>query len=144
MASQATIPFIPLERTATSPVTPGLPATASAGVPTATITPTPAPSLTPTPYMEVDFSQVEITQGGFLSDLRYFVTFGFQDEVKGEYHAVVDQNKDYKCVVLPDYADRLYCSGPLVGVYNWADIDLYADGIEQPVWSGEFFIPQME
>lgn len=140
----ATIPFIPLERTATPRITPGLPATASALATAASDTPTPAPTQSATPYMGVDFSLVELTQGGFLSDLRYFVTFEFPDPVEGEYRAVVDQNKDYKCVVLPDYLNRLYCSGPLVRVYNWADIDLYADGIDQPVWSGKFFIPQME
>lgn len=151
-APAASIPFIPLDRTATRPAS----ATDSLGQaiesvtqtaaapPVPSITHTPQPSLTPTPYMGIDFSQVELFQGGFLSELRYFVSFRFPEEVRGEYRAVVDRNKDYNCVVLPDYRDRLYCSGPLVAVENWADIDLYAGDGQQPVWSGEFYVPEMD
>jgi hypothetical protein len=147
VAPVATIPFIPLERTATSPADAAASLPADAGKQTATARPapsdTPEPQRTPTPYMGIDFSQVQLYQGGFLSDFRYFVSFKFPEDVRGEYHVLVNDNKDYACVVLPDYPSRLYCSGPLVAVNNRVEIELYAGEVEQPVWSGEFFVPEM-
>ena len=117
-------------------------------IPTRTFTPTftatAANTPTATPYANLDYSQLEISFGGFLSHWRYFVVFQFPDAVEGNYYAIVDRNKDYKCEVLPDYPDRLYCIGPLVIVYNWAEIDLYAEGIQEPIYSGEFFVPLLD
>lgn len=142
--AMATIPFIPLERTVTRPAQAAThTSTAEPAVTEPTATPSAAFSQTQAGYMNIDFSQVKILQGGFLSGFRYFVSFKFPVDVQGEYHALVDRNKEYTCTVLPDYPDRLYCSGPLVVVYNWADIDLYAEDIEEPVFSGEFFVPRI-
>ncbi len=144
-AAQTVTPIllIPLptstEETAPS-VTPSIPP----HTPEAAFTFTPAPSKTATPYENIDFSKVELSFGGFLSHWRYFITFKFPEEVRGEYYALVDENKEYHCEVLPQYPTRLYCNGPLVIVYNWANIELFAQGGEEPLFSGRFFIPLMD
>ncbi len=137
-----TIPLIPLTNSPEATATQNL-------IPSASPTPeivtlTPAISPTVTPYQNIDFSQVELSFGGFLSHWRYFITFKFPEEVRGEYYALVDKNKEYRCEVLPQYPNRLYCNGPLVIVYNWAEIELFAIGSEEPLISGQFFVPLME
>jgi len=155
---QPTIPFIPLERSATPPIQPGSSPTTQT-VPAA-LTPTTAPeaattsssanSATASPEAILtatgnsDFSEVKLSFGGFLSDYRYFVAFTFPEPVQGEYYALVDENKTYDCQVRTEYPNRLYCSGPLVASNNWAQIDLYQGDNRQPVWSGQFFVPLLD
>ena len=71
---------------------------------------------------------------------EYFVALKFPTPVPaGNFYALVDKNKEYRCSILPEYPDRLYCYGPQVRVYDWADFDLYVEGIETPLLQTRFF-----
>jgi hypothetical protein len=128
---------------------------------TAAATATPKPTLTSTPYKNIDFSQVEIGFGGFLSEWRYFITLDFTEPVRGEYYALVDRNKPYQCEVRDSSPNRLYCSGPLTALSSWTSVELYAlddasispaeaatqsaaAGGTAPVLTGRFFVPPLD
>ena len=129
--------------------------------PTVAATATQRPSATSTPYENIDFSQVEIGFGGFLSEWRYFITLDFPEPVRGQYYALVDRNKPYQCEVRVETPTRLYCSGPLTALSSWTSVDLYvlddpaldpaeaatqssAAGGVAPVLTSRFFVPPLD
>lgn len=139
LASTAASPVPTATRRLTRTVTPTL-------SPTSTLTPTltMVPSMTPSANLTPPFAygKIKIYTQGHLQGYRYFVAFKFPEKVQVEYHAIVDKNKPYRCEVLPKYPDRLYCSGPLVGILIYATIDLYAKDRDTPIFTTRFFIPE--
>jgi hypothetical protein len=139
------IVYVPLPTDFVTP-TVGEPQLAITPLPTATAIPTPTspPTLTPTPtpYSGVDFSEVEVAFGGFLSDYRYFIALRFPGDVVGQYYALVGSNSlEYTCEVMPEYPNRLYCTGPLAGVDKYVTIMLFSSETNDLVFTGQIFIP---
>jgi hypothetical protein len=108
---------------------------------TATATAIPNTPLPPTQPAEIDPGQVKLYTQGFLPRFNYFFVFEFPKEIKGEYHAVVDINKDYTCDTYPKHPERLYCWGPLVRLLDYTQVALYASGMSEPLFDGKVFIP---
>lgn len=139
------IVYVPLPTGFVTP-TVGEPQLAITPLPTATVVPTPTtqPTLTttPTPYAGVDFSKVEVAFGGFLSEYRYFIALRFPGDVVGQYYALVGSNSlEYTCDVMPEYPNRLYCTGPLAGVDKYVTIMLFSAETDDLVFTGQIFIP---
>ena len=109
--------------------------------PTETTIPTPEDTATKTPIPGPDFSNAEIFSMGPMENWNFFFTIQIEEEITGEYHAVVDKNKNYKCFMMEDYPNRLYCHGPQVAFNDYVEYELYMEGIDEPVHTGEFFIP---
>ena len=78
---------------------------------------------------------------GSMEYWNFFFTIQIEDEITGEYHAVVDKNKAYKCFMMEEYPNRLYCHGPQVAFNDYVEYELYMEGVDEPVHTGEFFIP---
>ncbi|NPV85297.1 MAG: hypothetical protein HPY45_04740 [Anaerolineae bacterium] len=138
-APTATFVAPTVTRRPTRTVTPTLSPTLTL-TPTLTALPSPTPSASLTPPFAYD--KIKVYTQGHLQGYRYFVAFKFPQKVEGEYHAIVDKNKPYRCEVLSRYPDRLYCSGPLVGILIYATIDLYAKDRDTPIFTTRFFIPE--
>jgi hypothetical protein len=139
------IVYVPLPTGFVTP-TVGEPQLAITPLPTATILPTPTTARTltptPTPYAGVDFSEVEVAFGGFLSNYRYFIALRFPGDVLGQYYALVGSNSlEYTCEVMPEYPNRLYCTGPLAGVDKYVTIMLFSAETNDLVFTGQIFIP---
>lgn len=102
-----------------------------------TLTPTEKPTLTPTPG---PLTGASILSTGFLSNWRYLVIIQAEAPLEGEYYAIVDVNKPYKCEIRSDYPDRLYCYGRQVRFADWAPIAVY-NSADELLFEGEFFTP---
>ena len=134
--------------------TPTLPPTASPTLapthtlaPTATSAPTrtpkPLPTHTssPTAALKSDFSQAKLSTAGYLPGYRFFIAIELPDPVKGEYYALVDENKEYTCSIPGNYPNRLYCSGQLTKVDGWVSYVIYTQGTDEEVFEGEVYAP---
>mgnify|MGYP001764609222 CR=1 FL=1 len=102
-----------------------------------TLTPTEKPTLTPTAGPLTDAA---ILSTGFLSNWRYLVIIQAGAPLDGEFYAIVDVNKPYKCEIRSDYPDRLYCFGRQVRFADWAPIAVY-NSADELLFEGEFFTP---
>jgi len=88
-------------------------------------------TMTPTPPEQAtasfDAADAQVYTIGYLPGDIFFFTIQFSEEVKGEYHAEM-ANRKFKCSVLPQYPNRLYCQGasrpPVTGLH-W--LQLYED-----------------
>lgn len=118
--------------------------------PTATATITPTPTITPTitltstPDLGADFTTAKLVSQGFLPAWNYFFALQMDKEPIGEYYAMVDTNKRYTCTTIKERPTRLYCSGYLVAVLNYVNYELYREGMDIPLVTGRFFVPDME
>lgn len=124
--------------TPTLPATMTLPASAQPSPVPPTLTPTDSPTLTPTTG---PLTGASLLSTGFLSNWRFLVIIQAQEPLKGEYYAVVDKNKPYKCEIRADYPDRLYCWGRQVRYADWAPIAVY-NAADDLLFEGEFFTPK--
>jgi hypothetical protein len=97
--------------------------------------------LTPTPDVGTDFSQAKITLHGKTEQWDYFFTLTLPGQPKGEFYALVDQNKNYPCAVSTKVPTRLTCIGPMAAVDDYVDFVLYAKGVDTPLFTTRVFIP---
>ena len=98
---------------------------------------TPSQTQVPCP----DFSGAKIFSMGPMEYWNFFFTIQIEDEILGDYYAILDKNKQYKCFKLEEYPNRIYCHGPQVAINDFVDYELYKIGIDKPVLKGSFFIP---
>lgn len=122
--------------------------------PTATPTPLPPeptepppPTETPTPVPTEgpNFGEASVYAVSHLSGERLLVTVQIPGGVEGSYTGRVEASS-LQCEVLPDYPDRLYCSGPRPFV-NYAprttNVQIYGVDSVDPVFSSEFTVPPL-
>ena len=110
-------------------------------IPTETMIPTPEDTPTKTPLPGPDFSNAEIFSMGPMENWNFFFTIQIEEEITGSYYAMVDKNKKYKCFMMDEYPNRLYCHGPQVAFNDYVEYELYMEDVDDFVHAGEFFIP---
>lgn len=117
-------------------------------LPTQTSLPIQSPTATTTSYPTpvVDFSKATYYTGGFLPGWRFFIAIQTDQQIKGSYNAVIQDEKgkaikQYTCTVIPNYPKRLYCSGDLPGMAKWFFYTIFDKTSGQPVYSGKVYIP---
>ena len=96
---------------------------------------------TATPVKIADWRSAKYYTGGALAHWQYFIALEFDGNITGEYYAVVDKNKDYKCTVLPMYPNRLYCDGPQAAFMDYVDFVVYDAKTDQQVFKDRIWIP---
>jgi len=87
-----------------------------------------------------DFSGAYIYSHGSVSGHKYFFTIQMSAEIRGVYHAKIGDTA-YKCEILTEKPDRLYCQGPSVKGGN-RTIKIYEDGTENLVFTYDFIFPE--
>jgi len=108
---------------------------------TATPTPTITPTFTPTPMM--DFSKAKVIAAGSLPNWQCLIDIQLPEKIVGEYYAMVEKNKVYTCIVLPNQPNRLYCSGPLAGIDKIVNLQLFQKGLDYPVFEAAVRMPPL-
>ena len=129
----------PTETEAPPTLTATLPPSETVPLPTETETPTPEP-LPPSATPTVPQVAAKIYTYGILKSGQYLVTLLFEQPVTGTYAGRVD-GLDFKCDTLPQYADRLYCSGPDLTENKRVTVELIDQASGQVVFTGEFRVP---
>lgn len=113
---------------------------------TSLATQVPIATVTPYPTSAVDFSKATYYTGGFLPGWRFFIAIQADEQIKGSYNAVIQDEKgkavkQYTCTIIPNYPKRLYCSGDLPGMEKWFFYTIFDKSSGQPVYSGKVYIP---
>jgi hypothetical protein len=108
-------------------------------------TDTPEPSATPTitPTQGPNFAAASVYAVSHLSGDRLLVTVQIPGGVEGDYKAYVS-NLPFTCEILPDYPDRLYCTGAEpFGIYSakQASLEILSEADNTTVFQTEFTVP---
>lgn len=118
-------------------------ATAASPRPKQRLSSTPEPAV-PLPTSTImtgsDFTDASVISRGWLDSGSLLVTLQVPHGVEGNYYAIVEDN-EFKCEILDDYPDRLYCHGIGVKTGTQVDASWYLDGVELPVYETEIAIP---
>lgn len=125
--------------------------------PAATLTPvptqTPVPSFTPTaspppsalntpaPTADLSLAQVKLIGLNWLPDYNFLLTFQFPGPIDPQNYRAMMEDKEFKCQVLTQYPNRLYCTGPSAAVESMAWVRLYQAGSDQPGFAQYTWIP---
>lgn len=137
--SEPPTPTVTLTATETPTDLPTSTATPTASL-TPTITPTPTVTPTPTPDTGTDISKAKVLTHGMVDNWNYFIELELPSEPKGEFHAVVDDNKVYTCNVSAKHSNRLICIGQMAAFNDHVKFNLYVKGYEAPLYTTEIFI----
>ncbi|GEM_PF-1846329 len=86
------------------------------------------------------FNGAYVYRYGFLQNNRYLVTMQLTNPVTGTYYAVIG-GKTFKCSVIADYPNRLYCTGPSVKGGKQTVL-MYRTDDNRLVYTGEVILPQ--
>ncbi len=106
-----------------------------------TSAPTLAVTMTPTEVKIADWSSAKFFTGGALADWQYFIALQFDGNLTGEYYAVVDKNKDYKCEILAMYPNRLYCHGPQAAFMDFVRYEVFEKSTDEKVYEERIWVP---
>lgn len=108
-------------------------------IPTETPVPSATPTITPTPTatFQADFAKAELYTAGPLANFRFLIVVELAEPVQGEYYGLVDRNKEYKCEVLVEYPNRLYCSGRQAAANDFVTFQIFETATDRPVFAGE-------
>ena len=120
-----------------------IPTRAPTPAPTAAASPTPQPGPTAVRARTDALRNARLSAAGHLPDWRYFFAVEADEEITGQYAAVVDNSKAYDCRVYPAAPRRLYCSGPLAAYEDWVPFDIYDQQTQQIVFSGRVYCPAL-
>jgi len=89
---------------------------------------------------DASFNGAYVYRYGFLQNNRYLVTMQLANNVVGAYYATIG-GKTYKCSIIQDYPNRLYCTGPSVRGGS-QPVLIYSDDANRLVYTGEVALPQ--
>ena len=109
--------------------------------PTATPEPTATITLTPTADVGADFSQAQVLQHGRTEHWDYFVTLKLPAQPKGDFYAVVNQNKKYACTLSTKFPTQLTCVGQMTAYNDYIDFVLFVKGYDTAIYTTRIFIP---
>lgn len=123
----------------------------------ATPTPTPAPVVmaTSTPRQDEPdniatvvahtgphFDFAEISGVAHLDNGYFLITIEVPGGVRGEYQALIGEEQ-FKCLVLAEYPNRLYCTGLTSQAGQFVVVRVYELGAAEPVFEEELGIPPL-
>ena len=132
-----------------APSSPSATATTSQVSTPASPRPKQQPSSTPEPTVPLptstivtgsDFTDANVISRGWLDSGSLLVTLQVPHGVEGNYYAIVGGN-EFKCEILEEYPDRLYCHGIGVKTGTQVEASWYLEGVEPPVYVTEIAIP---
>ena len=129
-----------LQPTEQTPIPSEPPTATSSPTPTSTWTPTSLPRATSTPVPLHDLSGGSVLGVSFLSGARLMVSLTFTESLDGEFRALVG-GKDFACLILDQYPDRLYCIGPELPQGSEAFIEVLRIDFGEPVFEATFSVP---
>lgn len=117
--------------------------------PTQNFSPTPAASATstatPVPTVDTALSQVKLIGLDWYRNYDMLLSFQFPGPVDPSKYRVTLENepyvKEYRCEVLKQYPDRLYCRGQGLIVEDLAWVRIYQDGSSVPGFERHQSIP---
>jgi len=110
---------------------------------TPTITPTPLPTATFSPTPDAALAQVKLIGLSWLVKYKYnlLLSFEFPGPVDPEDYRVTLEDKPYRCEVLAQYPNRLYCNGQGARVLATALVRVYPAGSEEPGFEKSVWVP---
>ena len=108
--------------------------------PLSTVTHTPPAAPTTTGLPSPNLSGGSILGISLLSGKRLMVSVTFPERIEGKFRAVVNE-RDYECISLAEYPDRLYCIGIEPPPGSEAIIRIFALKVEGPLFEAVFAVP---
>ena len=118
---------------------------AEAGAPASvTVTETPLPTAAPT--LDPALAQVKLVGLSWLEKYKYnlLLSFDFPGPVDPADYRVTLEDKEYRCEVLGQYPNRLYCNGQGAKVLQPAQVRIYASGSDTPGFETEIWVPYFQ
>ena len=91
--------------------------------------------------MGTDFSKAKVILHGKTENWNYFFTLELPGQPKGEFYAMVDQNKKYACTASAKIPTHMTCLGQMTAVDDYIDFVLYANGVDAPLYTTRVYIP---
>jgi len=88
------------------------------------------------------FDFAEISGVAHLENGYFLITIEVPGGVRGEYFAALGE-EEFKCLVLTEYPDRLYCTGLTSQAGEFVSLQVFEQGIQHPVFEGELGIPPL-
>ena len=119
------------QRPSLTPVPSATPAATETPLPSATLPPTPDPAL----------ANVKLIGLAWYNNYDLLLSFQFPEAVDPEKYRVELEEKEYKCEVLAQFPNRLYCRGQGAKVLATANIRVYPAGSEQPGFEKDVWVP---
>jgi hypothetical protein len=104
---------------------------------TATLPPTAVPSVTPDPSL----AEIKLIGLAWMPRYEMLLSFQFPTAVDAAKYRVTLEDKEYRCEVLAQYPNRLYCFGQGAKVLTTAMVRLYQAGSTTPAFEKEMWIP---
>mgnify|MGYP000179828269 CR=1 FL=1 len=112
--------------------------------PLPTITPMPTATIwvtrTFTPTTTFALPDAKILGLAWYDDYDLLISIQFPTTVKGNYTLKLE-DKPYTCEVLPKYPDRIYCKGRGVKVLEYAEVSLFVENSDIPLFKTRVSIP---
>jgi hypothetical protein len=111
--------------------------------PTSTPPPTQTlpPSETPPPTPDPALANIKLVGLAWYSNYDLLLSFNFPGPVDPQKYRVTMEEKEYKCEVLAQYPNRLYCRGQGAKVLAVADVRVYPAGSDIPGFEQEVWVP---
>ena len=134
--AQATAAPLPTATLAVPSLTPTVLPTSSP-----TLQPSPTITFTPAPTADLALSQVKLTGVSWLPDYNFMLIFQFPAPVDPKNYRATLETKEYKCQVVAQYPNRLFCTGRGAAVESMAWVRLYQVGSDQPGFEQYTWIP---
>lgn len=109
---------------------------------TPTITATVPPTITPTLTPDASLAEIKlIGLAWMMPQYDMLLSFQFPSAVDPSKYRVTLEDKEYKCQVLAQFPNRLYCIGQGAKVLTTATIRLYQVGSSKPAYEKDYWIP---
>jgi hypothetical protein len=105
-------------------------------LPPATATLTPAPLL--------NWSGATVYSSGIMKHFQALITFKVNEDIVGQYYAIVEDDKPYTCTTFSDRPHLLYCTGPLAATDKYVHISVFQKGVTYPVFQADTFMPLID
>lgn len=144
LPSQQVITFTPsTARVQLTPSPTGIPSTST---PEATPTPTPVTPATQTPSLAATsdpaLAEVRLLGLSWQPGYNLLLSINFAAPVDpNAYRVVIEGKEEYRCQVLAQYPNRLYCIGRGRNVYDRITVTIYPAGEDSPVFEDRIYVP---
>ena len=109
--------------------------------PFVTATETPLPTATLAPTADMALSEAKLIGLGWYDDYDLLLSFQFSKAVDPQDYRVMLEDKEYRCEVLAEFPDRLYCKGQGAKVLAEATVRVFQAGSDQPGFEKKVWVP---